>query len=265
MPNHTTTKLTISADDFEEVKRFIAAVTTDKSNFDFNGVAPMPDELVGTTSPVNIKTAEEIEADRAEWVAAGSHGEWKPYAITKERYEELLAKYGAADWYTWAHVNWGTKWGAYDASEWELSEPDKSATVHYQTAWCPAHAFFVTASSEYPTIRFENRFADEGGGFLGFTVYEGGHVSEEHDFLWRSPEGVALREDLGLDTEDPDVDYDLAVVKNAAALLECADVRQGLPPCRKRLDDVFAWCGSCVAHVLAEHMPPAVTDETDDE
>jgi len=68
---------------------------------------PMPEELVGTTSPRKIDET-----------------------ISQEEHDRLTEKYGTSDWYTWANREWGTKWGCYETSY-------EDGTYTFQTAWSP--------------------------------------------------------------------------------------------------------------------------------
>lgn len=170
MPNHTSTNLTITGPD-KDVKAFVEAVDKSKENeekqFDFNGVVPMPEELTNTTSPSN---ADEKTMDA------------------------LIAKYGAHDWYTWALNNWGTKWGAYDTTGWDLG--DGYATISYHTAWSPATEFFVSASKKFPTLKFDLEYADEGGGFVCEATCQDGQY-DETNYDWDSDAGKEVRERVG--------------------------------------------------------------------
>lgn len=218
MPNHVATILTIVGDD-AEIKRFVAAVEKGEDNhFDFDGLFPMPDELRGTTSPVRIQSQEEIDANWAEWrkqkenkedsgpMGIKSFNEDKPFGlgITREKYNELVSKYGYADWYSWKIANHGTKWGAYDAGEWEINEG--FATISYSTAWSPATEFFTTVSKQFPSLVFTMEYADEGGGFVCRTLVSNGKITEEESFDWDSEDGINIRKDVGYYWDDEDCD-----------------------------------------------------------
>ena len=224
MPNHVSSNLTITGPR-EDVRRFVSAVDRTAAAgeaFDFNGVVgPMPEELVGTRSPTSIQTQQEIDALWAEWNRrkdAGELKDWeirdgKPWGlgITQAASSALIAKYGADNWYEWAHTNWGTKWGAYDTGAWVVTDCSTSglttATISYDTAWSPATPFFERASLMYPTLVFDTEYADEGGGFVGTTSFENGDICD-HDYEWNSPEGIAVRESVGY-APDEDEDEDL--------------------------------------------------------
>lgn len=228
MPNHVASQLTISGP-YLDVLRFVDAV--DKSeiangnSFDFNGVVPMPAELRGTSSPTRIQTQEEIDKQWADWREAkakkqdsgpmGVHSfdSDRPFGlgITQEQSDRLITKYGANNWYDWALNNWGTKWAAYDSSEWTLEECANgtgTATISYNTAWSPATPFFIKASELFPTLSFETQYADEGGGFVCETVYADGEVVEDTDYGWNTPNGIRVREAVGYGPSDEEEDLE---------------------------------------------------------
>jgi len=226
MPNHVSSNLTITGPG-DDVRRFVSAVDRSAGGkvvgeeLDFAALVPMPKELVGTTSPVHIQTQSEIDNLWAEWNRRKDAGELKEHeihagkpwglGITQEASDALIAKYGSDNWYDWAHRNWGTKWGAYDTGEWQVTDDETSgmttATISYNTAWSPATPFFERVSLMYPTLVFDTEYADEGGGFVGATSFENGEIGD-HDYEWDSVEGIDVRESVGYGPCDEDEDED---------------------------------------------------------
>lgn len=244
MPNHVSTNLVITGPKLD-VERFVNAVSQDPDNtFNFQGVRPMPEALVGTSAPAKIQTAEEIAALWDAYNTLKADGkldaysltEAKPWGIgiTKEQYDALMAEHGSADWYSWCNTNWGTKWGAYDATGWDIADGDNgtaTATIGYQTAWSPATEFFLFASAKYPTLSFWQQVADEGGGFVGEMTFEAGHV-DENFFGWNSKEGKETREALGCycdEDEDEDAEGDGEALIDPEVAVELVDVPP-IPP-----------------------------------
>ena len=227
MPNHVSSNLTITGP-ADDVRRFVSAVDRTAAAgeaFDFNGVLPIPKELVGTRSPTSIQTQQEIDTLWAEWNKRKNAGElkdWeikegKPFSlgITQAASEALIAKYGADNWYEWTHSNWGTKWGAYDTEGWDVTDCAVSglttASISYNTAWSPATSFFERASLMYPTLVFDTEYADEGGGFVGAASFESGDICE-HDYEWNSPEGIDVRESVGYPPDEDEGEDEPATV-----------------------------------------------------
>ena len=207
MPNNTANNFVIHGP-VADINRFISAVKTAETDIDFNGVSPIPEDLKGVTSPVRIVTQEEIDNAWVEWnkrKEAGtldSHEKERPWGlgITQAKHDELVTKYGVSNWYDWCITNWGTKWNAYDAREWSVTEQgdgSADATLYYETAWSPATALWMCVSKDYPTIQFYHEFADEGGSFLGSETIVNGEIINEEVLEWDSDDGIELREGLG--------------------------------------------------------------------
>jgi|TARA_R110000868_G_scaffold7148_2_gene39263 hypothetical protein len=213
MPNHTANNFSVHGPK-DDVLRFVAQAKGEDRELDFNRLVPMPEELRGTSSPVRIQTQEEIDKTWVDWRKAkeakadsgpmGLHSfeQERPFGlgITQAKYDELMAKYGCADWYEWAICNWGTKWNCYGVTEWSFNEIDKDtlcATIYYETAWSPVSLLFLKVSKDYPTLEFFHEFADEGGAFLGSEVILNGQVISEEELDWDSDDGITLREGLG--------------------------------------------------------------------
>lgn len=217
MPNHTTNVLELTGY-ADEVTAFVNKVSGGNNTvFDFNTIVPIPQELVGTKSPTDILTQEEIDKAKAEYEAKDDKykanyikmcGELTKYSfgMTKEQSAELIAKYGYDGWYNWQCNNWGTKWGAYDVVGWDNNERGY-AIVTFFTAWTPPTPFLVSASKVYPNIKFKNAYSDEGGGFVGQVEIEDGVITE-FEPEWYSKDGIALRVELGAYSEGSDYEIE---------------------------------------------------------
>jgi hypothetical protein len=114
--------------------------------------------------------------------------------LTAKRQKALLQKYGTDNWYDWAIRNWGTKWGVYEVSDWD--EIRGGERIFFQSAWSPISKIMPLLSKKFPRVHMVLKYADEGGGFLGFEVYLGGQKSFEQELGWLSSDGGAdlLRE-----------------------------------------------------------------------
>ena len=174
MPNHCNNTLGITGPT-KDIEDFIELVTNkgpdkDENEYElFNNLLPMPKELVGTTSP------------------------------SKEGNVDLIDKYGHDNWYDWCIFHWGTKWNAYDVTEWSINEDgdNSSATIYYETAWSPVTALWMWVSNDYPTLDFYHEYADEGGAFLGSETIREGRIISTEEYEWDSDDGIELREQLG--------------------------------------------------------------------
>ena len=131
MPNHVTNKLCITGPK-KDREAFKATLATDSEGgrprpFSFSQTVPMPSD-----------------------VFRGNLG----------RDEE--AKYpGDKNWYGWACTNWGTKWDCYDLHIPEIGA--KSIKIQFDTAWSPPDEWMIRASKKFPTLKFCNKWKDEGG------------------------------------------------------------------------------------------------------
>jgi hypothetical protein len=188
-----------------------------EKSFDFNAFIPMPEEIRDTQSSSvrdmglallgyetrnlermmvgdfgsvrkSSKRAEMYRMLGQPWAAKqGLHTPEQMEAhIRKEhpKAEELgrkavvcLEKYGSMDWYDWAVDNWGTKWNSYSYGEdrlgggcWEFK---------FDTAWSTPDPIFDALFQEFPTLRFEIAYFDEGWNFAGTLVKKAGCVAQE--------------------------------------------------------------------------------------
>lgn len=114
-----------------------------------------------------------------------------------------------SSWYTWRLANWGTKW---DVSDLLIAEGDYGIMLNYQTAWSPINDFWDKVSEEYPDLRFDERYLEEGLAFIGQIIREGGErVAEEYHDLSADDyikAGAKLNEEGHVDW-DVDQDYSL--------------------------------------------------------
>ena len=224
MPNHISTNFRITGPT-AEVKRFIKDAAGKDSVLSLDSLLPMPSELRMVSCPVKIMTQAEIDKQWADWREAkakkqdsgpmGIHSfdSDRPFGLgmTQEQSDSLVAKYGTNNWYDWASINWGTKWGAYDSGDWVVTEGDNgnaTAAVFYNTAWGPACPFFHHVSHQFPTLTFDTQVADEGGNFVSEISYEQGETTKENDYDWDSEEGIRVRKNVGYYDEYADEDED---------------------------------------------------------
>lgn len=188
MPNHVYSQLRVSGPS-NVVQSVIEFVKDGDESLSADKIIPMPPELRNVSSPVKIVSEQEY----AEWLAKPKSSEWGSTGpITAQMQSEYLRKFGAADWYTWANKNWGTKWGFYDTGEWDVY--NNVATIKFQTAWSPATPVIEKLASLFPEATILYSFADEGGCFVGDELYKNGEKVEENNYEWREPDGIAVRQ-----------------------------------------------------------------------
>jgi hypothetical protein len=171
MPNWTRNILMMSGDS-ETIKQIYGDMSNNgKTQFDFNAIAPIPQELVDTEAPPKTDTVEQIE-----------------------RNKYLESKYGYNNWYDWQCANWGTKWNASDV---KWTDDEIPCEVIFLTAWSPPIALISKLAMKYPSVMFDIKYIGEGCDFVGNMVYENGGVVTEFNPEWYSNDGIALRDSMG--------------------------------------------------------------------
>jgi hypothetical protein len=87
-------------------------------------------------------------------------------------YAENFKKYGAASWYDWCTLNWGTKWNSYSN---RVRDAD---TIQFDTAWKASIPAIRKLSEMYPTIPIKHWYADEDMGVnSGYVEYINGEAN----------------------------------------------------------------------------------------
>ena len=204
MPNHTSTILEIRGKDdrVQECVKFVSSVDKKGKScpFDCDKVVPMPKELLGISSPVQIVSPEEYEKAVLASVKSGP----VELPLTKELQEKYLKDYGADNWYDFALKRWGSKWGAYDHDKWNITQEGKAtvATLFFMSAWSPVIPTINALAKKYQDLDFSLKYADEGGSFLGITHWPKGCKAKQTNYNWKSEAGILLLAELGIHNED---------------------------------------------------------------
>jgi hypothetical protein len=148
MPNHVTNVVTFEGDR-DEIIDMLERISgsgegsmhpDDYPCINFSKIKPMPEAVQNTTSP----TRQEKGETREEYDA---------------RVTKLMELYGAADWYSWAVDNWGTKWNAYSQEEVDWN------VIRFDTAWSTPMQLFMELAEQYPNILIKVSYADEDLGY----------------------------------------------------------------------------------------------------
>lgn len=147
MPNWCFNNLSITVKTNKQLEKVIQGITgNSEQELDFNRVIPMPEELRNTKSP------------------------------NKENEQEMIAKYGHADWYSWSCSNWGTKWNA-SSVDLNLDTP-QHIHIRFDTAWSPPYPVISKIAETFPFASIEFTWEEESG-FWGRAEYEDGAVISE--------------------------------------------------------------------------------------
>ena len=151
MPNWCDNEIDINSDNKEQLQAFIDRLKSGAGESD-------PDKLCETflpTPPELLAIDHQKPTDPVEFANALSGNKDTEYS----------------SWYTWRLANWGTKW---DVSDLLIAEGDYGITLNYQTAWSPINDFWDKVAQEYPDLRFDERYLEEGMAFIGQVIREGG-------------------------------------------------------------------------------------------
>lgn len=240
MPNWVTNNVRINADETllakirEEVKGTPYSNGEDRE-FDFNTIAPIPTELVGTTSPTKIISQEDYDKQE-ERIAKGDLTEGEKTfgvsrGITQEMHDDFVERFGFADWYGWQINNWGTKWNA-SSVYWS----DDNDFVSFNTAWSTPFDLLVALSKKYPQATFEIEYADEDFGYnVGRYVLQNGEEIDTEIPEGGSKEALEMAiniqggEDYYLGDDFCDVDEDEELSDFTIKMIEIAYDRDYMP------------------------------------
>ena len=240
MPNWVTNNVRINADETllakirEEVKGTPYSNGEDRE-FDFNQIAPIPTELVGTTSPCRIISQEDYDKQE-ERIAKGDLTEGEKSfgvsrGITQEMHDDFVERFGFADWYGWQINNWGTKWNA-SSVYWS----DDNDFVSFNTAWSTPFDLLVALSKKYPQATFEIEYADEDFGYnVGRYVLQNGEEIDTEIPEGGSKEALEMAlniqggEDYYLGDDFCDVDEDEELSDFTIKMIEIAYDRDYIP------------------------------------
>lgn len=151
MPNWCENRLQVSGDS-KQLDEFIKKAKGKETDLRMNNFFPLPEELVGTTSPNNNKA--------------------QAKALTK--------KYGYPDWYEWQLGNWGVKWDNGDSVH-LTREKKKVAYYDFDSPWGPPDTFIKRVGELYPKLKFVLEYSEPGMVFSGeLIVCEGKVTKDEH-------------------------------------------------------------------------------------
>ena len=194
--------------------------------FDFNKIIPMPKELEGTFSPMEIEHAlafyclrEKIQLPEVKGLfllrdknireLARLFPEESAEETFKagKRWYELWKRFGYVSWYTWACDNWGTKWNALD-SDGPIWESDNAVMYTFDTAWSAPLPVITKLSYQNPDITFELEVIYEGGEPADRFIIERGNMTDRQEGkrIFTDAKSGKVYEDYCDIPEDADID-----------------------------------------------------------
>lgn len=172
----------------DDVHNFRNSITSTKATedgkdiepyFDLTLLHPMPSILIGTRSPTPESP---IPSDviknfmlEGKWTVE----QYEDYALDLEiAYQQAQIAFeqtGYYDWYTWAHVNWGTKWApreVYDNDFHMLADGELGVQEFtFDTAWSPPMNLMNHIAEQNPHLIFILSYREESMMFTGTTAW----------------------------------------------------------------------------------------------
>lgn len=191
MPNWVSTSINVVGTN-DEIKKVTEFVKSEESDFDFNKVIPMPEELNitdcsrGKTGeeylraiaiPADKRTDKDLEViNRFKKFEAENPDSAKEALELGQKYIDNVEKYGFRTWYDWRRYNWGTKWNASDA----WANDGLGGCFGFNTAWCFCEPVIQRLSELFPEVSIDFVFADEDAGCnTGRGTYKAGELVSE--------------------------------------------------------------------------------------
>lgn len=229
MPNWSYNNLQVSGDT-ELMKQFYSQAIKNNNEgepeFRLSNLIAMPEKIKNTISPsssardrkwMNVEKSDIRDSNISDILGEESGVVLIPVENnTEEKCRQLVAEFGADNWYDWNIKNFGTKW---DASATEFDCDEGHFNVWFDTAWSPPGQFLEKAQLMYPQLDFELVYDLEGSNDCGrFSTYRDGNGvyidHEEGELSYRSYDGreVYYNDSVGdwcyQDTEEVCEDYE---------------------------------------------------------
>lgn len=92
-----------------------------------------------------------------------------------------IEKYGAEDWYAWAHNNWGNKWDVGgdngDGLGGSICRDGNDLSGWFYSAWAPPERAFVRFGKL--GFKYELTYDEPGFAFIGVLMWDGGTLRDE--------------------------------------------------------------------------------------
>lgn len=224
MPNHVTHRImcTGSVEDIAALKELIIVQDPEikdpaASTFDFNQIIPMPPILERVVAPPSL-------GDHGRLIVYDNpHGLFGDTREATVEEQTLIDQHSPNDWYHWRLERWGTKWNAY-----AFEELQNHATYEFKfdTAWAPPAPVLDKIALQFPNVRLDIAWFDEGWCHAGKGVL---HTEREHgstEELYTEPTKAIHYQVYGEYpniVEEEDKAY-LESIQRAVANFTCVDV-----------------------------------------
>jgi len=156
MPNWCQNEVRVTAKDRGKAEAFVGFVRDGDNYFSLNKIMPMPDELKGTRSPMDIVSQEEYDSNLNQ--------ENKP--ITQEMSNRFKKEYGHDNWFDWSQDNWGTKWDV-DCEEVHIDDWGE-VEYRFDTAWGPPEPIYKHLRELFPKLNISWFYREDGMQIAGW-------------------------------------------------------------------------------------------------
>ena len=184
MPNHCENQLYVSGPkpEIDHLKEFFRDAFAKRDKAILTSFMPMPEVLEGTRSPdpnPQLAKAMRQNSDLMDISAEELEARIKEHEASVQKNQRAKEVTGYSNWYDWCNQHWGTKWGDYDAFNFE--EDDFEFAYGYHTAWGPfGETFMAHISSMHPKLYFTFAYLEPGTDFMGVETWNDGmQVYEE--------------------------------------------------------------------------------------
>jgi hypothetical protein len=156
MPNYVEIDLFIRGDSCD-LKDFLSGI---KKNDDgimlsiLDSYYPMPEDISKTNSPPKIVSEDEKKRILESYINIPY--DIHDYPITHSEDDILFEKYGVNNWFDWAKLYWGSKWGDFDC-KYIVNEDDKeifSLQFTMKSAWNVPIIGYKKVFSMFPKLKF---------------------------------------------------------------------------------------------------------------
>lgn len=177
MPNHVENILKIKGNIYF-LERLINEADDGKEKFSIRKLVPIPEEVAKIASPTTIISNKEYLKELKE---KNERIKKNPdfdtgLPLTERKSKELIKKFGVNNWYDWALLNWGTKWGSYDS---DIIKKGKSYIKYiFNSAWSPPIQAIDKISHMFPDLIFTLKYVEEGNGFKGIATFQNGLIED---------------------------------------------------------------------------------------
>jgi len=175
-----------------EVEELLSFVETEDSDFDFNIIVPIPDNVENTqrgsrsfaSEAVSIYLRTQIISNHLKWMMEKDEVaiENLEQAIKKWESEKKIdielgyriienrAKYNnCGDCYEWCIEYWGTK-----SVAWDIHINNNS--IYFDTAWTPCTPVIQKLAELYPGLEIEHSYFEPGVALAGVDTYKNGEL-----------------------------------------------------------------------------------------